>query len=89
MDSHAVCSSIFFLGCATANDKNNFQLDEDNLYVKELKVDQAPTLKRWMPRARGRATRIKKRGSHISIVLASREQLKNQKQKTKDQRLKP
>jgi len=78
-----------FLRSATANAKNNFQLDEDNLYVKELKVDQAPTLKRWMPRARGRATRIKKRGSHISIVLASREQLKNQKQKTKDQRLKP
>src|SRR3989338_4804193 len=56
-----------FLRSATANAKNNFQLDEDNLYVKELKVDQAPTLKRWMPRARGRATRIKKRWSQFQL----------------------
>src|SRR3989338_2368373 len=73
------------LQSASANGKNNFRLDENNLYVKELRVDKAPTLKRWMPRARGRATRINKRGSHISIVLAEREQLRSQKSKVKSQ----
>jgi large subunit ribosomal protein L22 len=40
------------------------------LFIKEIKVDEGPTLDRWMPRARGRATPIRKRTSHIDIVLA-------------------
>src|SRR3989344_976390 len=58
------------LKSAGANAKNNFHLAEENLFVKELRVDAAPVLKRWMPRARGRATPIKKRASHITVVLS-------------------
>lgn len=44
-------------------------VDIDNLYVKSLTVDQGPTLKRWLPRARGRADRIQKKTSHITVIL--------------------
>ena len=54
---------------AIANAENNFELEKDNLFIKEIKVDEGPTLKRWKPRARGRATPIRKRTSHISILL--------------------
>jgi large subunit ribosomal protein L22 len=54
---------------AIANAVNNFELDKDNLYIKEIIVNEGPTLKRWMPRARGRATTIRKRTSHIGLVL--------------------
>jgi len=60
------------LRSAVASAKNNFQLDKEGLFVKEIKVDQGPTLKRHRPRARGRATAIKKRTSHISLVLADK-----------------
>lgn len=55
---------------AVANAVNNFELKEDNLFIKEIRVDEGPTIHRWMPRARGRATPIRKRTSHISLVLA-------------------
>jgi large subunit ribosomal protein L22 len=58
------------LASAIANAANNFELSEDNLYIKEARVDEGPTLRRWRPRARGRATPIRKRTSHINIVLA-------------------
>lgn len=54
---------------AIANALNNFELKEDNLFVKEIRVDEGPTMKRWQPRARGRACPIRKRTSHVSIVL--------------------
>ncbi len=57
------------LKSAISNAKVNHQLSPDNLYVKEFKVDEGPVSKRYMPRARGRATIIKKRTSHISLVL--------------------
>ena len=47
----------------------NAMMDVDNLYVKAIQVDEGPRLKRWMPRAQGRATRILKRTSHIAVVL--------------------
>lgn len=58
------------LKSAAANGKNNFNLQEDNLYVKELRVDEGRTLKRHMPRARGRASRINKRTSRITLILS-------------------
>lgn len=61
------------LQSAVANAKNNFRLDKENLFIKEIRVDQGPTLKRHMPRARGRATAIKKRTSHISLVLTDKD----------------
>ena len=58
------------LNSAIANAENNFELTKSNLYIKEIKVDEGPTLKRWMPRARGRATPIRKRTSHIDLTLS-------------------
>jgi len=48
------------------------KIDVDRLYVKTVTVDQGPTMKRFMPRAQGRATSIRKRTSHITIVLDER-----------------
>ncbi len=67
------------LKSAISNAKNNFKLDPANLYVKEIRVDEGPVLKRYMPRARGRAAIIKKRSSHISLVL-SESKPKNKKE---------
>jgi large subunit ribosomal protein L22 len=58
------------LDSALANAKNNFNIDKDNLMVKEIRVDQGYILKRSMPMARGSAFPIKKRTSHIILVLA-------------------
>lgn len=54
---------------ALANAENTFGLDRKNLYVFDVRVDEGPTLKRWMPRAFGRATEIHKRTSRITVVL--------------------
>lgn len=59
------------LNSAVANAKNQ-KLDETELYIKSLTVDGGPTMKRWRPRAFGRATPIRKRSSHIAIVLANK-----------------
>ncbi|MDJ0924506.1 MAG: 50S ribosomal protein L22 [Acidimicrobiia bacterium] len=63
------------LESAVANAEHNFALDADELFISEAYADEGPTLKRWRPRARGRATRIRKRTSHITIVLADEEEL--------------
>jgi large subunit ribosomal protein L22 len=57
------------LKSAIANAGQNKTVDVDHLYVKKITVDQGPTMKRFMPRALGRATTIRKRTSHILIVL--------------------
>jgi large subunit ribosomal protein L22 len=58
------------LDSAVANAEHNHALDADELVVAEAYADEGPTLKRWRPRARGRATRIRKRTSHITIVVS-------------------
>lgn len=58
---------------AQANAANNFSMDKDNLYVAECFVTPGPTMKRIMPRAQGRAFRILKRTSHITVVLKEKE----------------
>jgi large subunit ribosomal protein L22 len=55
---------------AIANAKNNFQLEESNLYISKIMVNEGPKLKRWMPRSRGRANEIQKKTSHIILVLS-------------------
>jgi len=60
------------LASAKANARNNFNMEIDNLYVKEIRVDQGPVLKRYMPRAYGRASMIRKKSSHVTLVLAER-----------------
>ena len=58
------------LESAVSNAENNENLSGDELYVAECWADEGPTLKRWRPRARGRATRINKRTCHITVVVA-------------------
>lgn len=59
---------------AIANAENNFDMDPDLLYIAECYVDQGPTLKRIRPRARGMADRIRKKTSHITVVLQEKEE---------------
>ncbi|MDP8228097.1 MAG: 50S ribosomal protein L22 [Candidatus Electryoneaceae bacterium] len=49
------------------------KLDPDTVYISEIKVDEGPTWRRWRPRAMGRATRIRKRTSHLTVVVSSKE----------------
>lgn len=58
------------LKSAIANAENNHQVSAAKLYIKEAFVDQGPTLKRFQPHAQGRAFPIKKRTSHITIVVS-------------------
>ena len=57
------------LNSAVANAEHNNNLDIDELVVSSISVDEGPTLKRWRARSRGRAAKILKRSSHISLVL--------------------
>ena len=57
---------------AAANAENNMNMDPKKLYVSEVYANQGPTLKRFMPRAKGRATGIRKRTSHIGVVVRER-----------------
>ena len=58
---------------AIANAEHNFKVKTDNLVIKSITVNDAVTMKRSLPRAFGRATPIRKRGSHVILVLAERE----------------
>jgi large subunit ribosomal protein L22 len=60
------------LQSAVANAENNLSLDPDTLWVSKIYVDEGPTLKRFRPRAQGRAYRIRKRTSHITVEVESR-----------------
>ncbi len=62
------------LESAVANAEHNYALDAEELIIAEAYADEGPTLKRWRPRARGRATRINKRTSHITIVVADEDE---------------
>jgi|SRR3989338_7813557 len=57
------------LRSAVANAKNNHKLKPENLVVRNIRVDQGPMLKRFLPRAMGRATPIQKKSSHVFLVL--------------------
>ncbi|HEX5017041.1 MAG TPA: 50S ribosomal protein L22 [Actinomycetes bacterium] len=62
------------LDSAIANAENNHGMNTDSLVVSEAYVDEGPTLKRFRPRAQGRAYRIRKRTSHITVVVSSDQQ---------------
>ena len=68
---HAADDILRVLDSAVANAVNNHGLDEESLVVAEAFADEGVTMKRWQPRARGRAMRIRKRTSHITILLRS------------------
>lgn len=57
------------INSAVANAKNNFDLDENNLYISEIFVNEGQTMKRWRSRAMGRAARINKRTCCVTVVL--------------------
>ena len=60
------------IASAAANAQHNKQLDPSRLYISQAYVDEGPTLKRFRPRAQGRAYRIRKRTSHITVVVSVR-----------------
>ncbi|MCF6094803.1 50S ribosomal protein L22 [Microaerobacter geothermalis] len=62
------------LNSAIANAENNLEMDPNNLVISEIYVDQGPTLKRFRPRAMGRASRINKRTSHITVVVSEKKE---------------
>jgi len=62
------------LKSAIANAEHNYDLDVNNLVVSEIFVDEGPTLKRFRPRAMGRASAINKRTSHITVVVSEKKE---------------
>ncbi|CEH30953.1 MULTISPECIES: 50S ribosomal protein L22 [Aneurinibacillus] len=57
---------------AIANAEHNMNLDANNLVISKVFVDEGPTLKRFRPRAMGRASRINKRTSHVTVILSEK-----------------
>ncbi|QKG85592.1 50S ribosomal protein L22 [Kroppenstedtia pulmonis] len=60
------------LKSAVANAEHNYNLNSENLIVSKALVDEGPTMKRFRPRAQGRASRINKRTSHITLVVSEK-----------------
>jgi large subunit ribosomal protein L22 len=58
---------------AVANAEHNFEIKPDNLFVSQVFVDQGPTLKRFKPRARGMASKILKKTSHITLMVSEKQ----------------
>ncbi|MEX2324738.1 MAG: 50S ribosomal protein L22 [Nitriliruptoraceae bacterium] len=73
-DKRAAAPVLKVLDSAVANAENNDGLDPDELMVVNAFADEGPTLKRYQPRALGRAYRIRKRTSHITVVVAPAEE---------------
>jgi len=73
-DKGAARPLLKVLNSAIANAENNDDLDPDELIVDRAYADEGPTLKRFQPRALGRAYRIRKRTSHITVVVAPAEE---------------
>ena len=69
------------LSSALANAENNFGMDRDNMFISSILVGEGARLKRWLPRAQGRATQILKRTSHIKLELEEKVEGKNRKSK--------
>ena len=62
------------INSAIANAEHNYEMDPDNLYISEAFVNEGMTLKRFRPRAQGRASQINKRTSHITVVLSEKKE---------------
>jgi large subunit ribosomal protein L22 len=60
------------ISSAVANAEENSEVDVDTLFIKRIYADEGPTLKRFQPRALGRASRIRKRTSHLTVILDER-----------------
>ena len=73
MPQHAAHDVLSVLKSATANAENNHNLSAEDLFVADAQANEGPTIKRWRPRAQGRAFPIHKPMTHITIVVADRE----------------
>ena len=73
MPQHAAHDVLAVLRSATANAENNHNLSAEDLIVADAQANEGPTIKRWRPRAQGRAFPIHKPMTHITIVVADRE----------------
>ncbi len=62
------------LNSAVANATHNYHMNPNDLYIAKIYVDEGPTLKRFRPRARGMASRINKRTSHITVVVSEKKE---------------
>ncbi len=81
---HAAKNMSVLLRSAVANAEHNADIDIDTLVVKEAYVNGGPILYRWMPRAFGRATKIRKRTSHITLVVEGDEKIAKVKKAKKE-----
>jgi len=68
--SAKIVEKLIHSAAANANDLSKGKVDVDALFIKSIAVDNGPIQKRWMPRAMGRANRIQKRTSHVTVVVA-------------------
>jgi large subunit ribosomal protein L22 len=73
MPQHAAKDVAKVLKSATANAENNLNLSADELVVIDARADEGPTMKRWQPRAQGRAFAIHKPMTHITVTVGDRE----------------
>ena len=73
MPQHAAHDVLAVLKSATANAENNHNLSAEDLIVADAQANEGPTIKRWRPRAQGRAFPIHKPMTHITIVVSDRE----------------
>jgi large subunit ribosomal protein L22 len=73
MPQHAAKDVAGVLKSATANAENNLNLSADELFVVDAHADEGPTIKRWRPRAQGRAFPIHKPVTHITVTVGDRE----------------
>ena len=73
MPQHAAKDVAGVLKSATANAENNLNLSADELFVVDARADEGPTIKRWRPRAQGRAFPIHKPVTHITVSVGDRE----------------
>ena len=73
MPQHAAHDVLAVLKSATANAENNHNLSAEDLIVADAQANEGPTIKRWRPRAQGRAFPIHKPMTHITIVVADKE----------------
>ncbi|GGJ93123.1 50S ribosomal protein L22 [Lentibacillus kapialis] len=62
------------LNSAVANAEHNYEMEPDNLFISEAFVDEGVTLKRFRPRAQGRASQINKRTSHVTVVVSEKKE---------------
>ena len=77
------------LKSAIANARHNYKMKDEGMMIKEVYVDQGPTLKRWRARAHGRAAEIRKKTSHITIVITGDVEVnKSAKIKVEDKKVK-